>query len=228
MYLFYSRKYDYENFLCTLLLQGRQLNSAIAIRAFNVEVSRISTVVSNDNIGQMRLKFWEDAIEKIYDSEVKSIPDHPVIKEIKKAVEIHKLTKRFFQRLITSRNRPSNQGFVTTKQLEDYTENSNSSIYYLLFETNGIKNIHADHAASHLGKAQGIVNLLRSIQYLERTQFTPIPQEIIMRHGISQERILRDRPDDKGVEECIYEVASLAHQHLEKVIVLFYYTIKLR
>lgn len=37
-----------------------------------------------------------------------------------------------------------------------------------------------------------------------------------MRHGISQERILRDQKEDKGVEEAVFEVATVAHQHLEK------------
>ena len=80
-----------------------------------------------------------------------------------------------------------------------------------------IKNIHADHAASHLGKAQGITNLIRSIPYQSRRHAVPIPQEILMNHGVSQERILRNKEGDKGVEECIFHLASLAHQHLEKV-----------
>lgn len=157
----FFRKYDYENFLCTLLLNGNQRRCAFAIRAFNVEVSRISSVVSDDKIGMMRLKFWEDAVEKIYDTKNIHIPDHPVVLEVKKVVDEFKLSKRYFQRLVNSRNRPSNSQFVTTKQLEDYSEQSVSSIYYLLLETAGIKNVQADHAASHLGKSQGIVNILR-------------------------------------------------------------------
>lgn len=38
-----------------------------------------------------------------------------------------------------------------------------------------------------------------------------------MKNGVSQERILRNKHDDKGVQDCIFEVATLAHQHLEKV-----------
>lgn len=109
----------------------------------------------------MRLKFWEDSIEKIYDTKNIHIPDHPVVLEVKKIVDEFKLSKRYFQRLVNSRNRPSNTPFVTTKELEDYSEKTVSSIYYLLLETAGIKNVQADHAASHLGKSQGIVNILR-------------------------------------------------------------------
>lgn len=54
-----------------------------------------------------------------------------------------------------------NLTFMTVKDIEDYCEQSVSSVYYLILDSAGIKNVHTDHAASHLGKAQGITNLLR-------------------------------------------------------------------
>lgn len=45
--------------------------------------------------------------------------------------------------------------------MEKYVEKSVSNVYYLILEGCGVKNVHADHAASHLGKAQGIVQQIR-------------------------------------------------------------------
>lgn len=208
-------KYDYENFLATLLLKD-SVQSTITIRAFNVEISRIPQLTSDDKIAAMRLKFWDEAIDKIYDKNTVKVPDHPVVNELHQLSKSQKMTKQFFKRLIACRHRPRNQGFLTMKQLEEYAEHSVSNVYYLSLEARGIKNVHADHACSHLGKAQGIVNMLRSIPQLTRGQAMPIPQEILMRHGVSQERIIRSKNDNKGVEECVFEVATLAHQHLEK------------
>lgn len=53
--------------------------------------------------------------------------------------------------------------FSTLEDIEKYTEKTVSHVYYLILEGNKIKNIHADHAASHLGKAQGIVQQLRYV-----------------------------------------------------------------
>lgn len=209
------RQYDKENFLCTLLLKNPERRSALAIRAFNVEIARITGTVSDDKIGQMRLKFWEDTIDKLFKNDLKHVPDQPVIQELKTAIDSRKLTKRYFQRLISARLN-ANLRFVTTKQLEEYVENSVCSVLYLLLEAHGIRNVHADHAASHLGKAQGIANLLRSIPYQERRNVLPVPQEVLMQHGVSQERVLRNRKEDKGVEEVVFQLAGLAHQHLEK------------
>lgn len=49
--------------------------------------------------------------------------------------------------------------------METYAERSVSNVFYLILEGCGAKNIHADHAASHLGKAQGLVQQLRYIFY---------------------------------------------------------------
>ncbi|XP_062545008.1 NADH dehydrogenase (ubiquinone) complex I, assembly factor 6 homolog [Armigeres subalbatus] len=209
------RQYDKENFLCTLLLKNPERRSALAIRAFNVEIARITGTVSDDKIGQMRLKFWEETIDKLFKNDLKHVPEQPVIQELKTAIDAQKLTKRYFQRLISARLN-ANLRFVTTKQMEEYAENSVCSVLYLLLEAHGVRNVHADHAASHLGKAQGIVNLLRSIPHQERRNVVPVPQEVLMQHGVSQERVLRNRKEDKGVEEVIFQLAGLAHQHLEK------------
>ena len=100
----------------------------------------------------MRLKFWHDAIDKIYNIQTVNLPDHPVVRELASAIHANNLSKLYFSRLIKSRERPANTGFVTTKDLEKYAEDSVSSVYYLLANINNVRNVDVDHAVSHLGK----------------------------------------------------------------------------
>lgn len=81
----YFRTHDYENFLALLLIKDAKIKQhAFAIRAFNVELSRVHDVTTETKIAEMRMKFWEDAVDRIYgDSERKSIPDHAVVKQLK-------------------------------------------------------------------------------------------------------------------------------------------------
>lgn len=123
----------------------------------------------------------------------------------------------YFSRLIKCRERPPNRLFVTTTELEQYAEESVSSIFYLLAKILKCENLDVDHALSHLGKAQGIVNMLRAQSRPDRSKGVCIPQETMLQHGVSQERILRNKIDDKGVQDCVFEVASVANSHLEKV-----------
>lgn len=165
----------------------------------------------------MRLRFWSNSIDAIYSTDGRPVPEHPVIRQLKQTIDQHRLPKLYFTRLIRSRERTSNQPFITSKELEAYAEESNSSTLYLTARVLGADTTDIDHALSHLGKAQGIVNMLRAQPAQSRAYTVCVPQETLIKHGCSQERVLRDRKDDKAVHECTFEVASLAHSHLEKV-----------
>lgn len=112
--------------------------------------------------------------------------------------------------------------FETVEQLEQYVETSTSSIYYVLLKIFGTDDMNADHAASHLGKAQGIANMIRTLVALRgangrgMSALPPIPQEILLRHGCSYEQILRQRDNAVAVQDCLFDVASVAKIHLEK------------
>jgi len=80
-----SRKSDYENFLCTLLLPRNIKSAAFAVRAFNVEVAQVEDQVSDSKIGAMRLQFWTDALNKTYND---NPPRSPV------ALELHRVNER--------------------------------------------------------------------------------------------------------------------------------------
>lgn len=78
-WIFVYRKYDFENYLCTIYLRPKDRACAFAVRAFNIEVANIEGQVSNVSIGQMRLKFWEESIDKIFND---NPPHHPVTQEV--------------------------------------------------------------------------------------------------------------------------------------------------
>jgi NADH dehydrogenase [ubiquinone] 1 alpha subcomplex assembly factor 6 len=86
----------------------------------------------------------------------------------------------------------------------------------------GIKNIHADHAASHLGKAHGIVNLIRSIPYNAQRKIVALPQDVLLQHNVSHETVLRANCTT-DLKEAVFNIASRAKQHLDKVILPIYF-----
>lgn len=47
--------------------------------------------VSQPNIGLMRLKFWEDALEKCYSNDLRDIPKHPIALELFKVCLLYKM-----------------------------------------------------------------------------------------------------------------------------------------
>lgn len=137
------------------------------------------------------------------------------------AIAEHNLPKLYFHRLVQARERPSNAIFSNKADLEQFVEQSTSSIYYLLLKIVGVENLNADHAVSHLGKAQGICNMLRALAIPDmKTRsihaLPVIPQDVLLNYRCSYERVLRQQPNDEDVQNCVFEVASVANSHLEK------------
>lgn len=80
----------------------------------------------------------------------------------------------------------------------------------------GIENVHADHAASHIGKAQGITNIIRSTPHSAQQRVINLPQDVLLKHNVAQESIIRGR-NDKAIRDMIFDIATRAKQHLGKV-----------
>lgn len=210
------KKYDYENFICTILMKNLSRSVALAVRGFNVEVARVAEQVSQGTIGDMRFKFWEDIIDKCYSKDIKDVPKHPVAIELYKATSRVNLTKRYLKNLVSTRQTYLKaRGFKTLEEMEKYADHTVSSVYYLILEGCNVRNIEADHAASHLGKAQGIVQHIRNIPYSQKLNFIPIPEDILIKNQLSQEEVIRGK-ESKKLTDCVYEIASRAHQHLQK------------
>lgn len=62
-------------------------------------------------------------------------------------------------------------GRIPSKSVKSYSVFSPSS---------GVKDVHADHAASHIGKAQGIVTSLRATPYHSSRRKVYLPMDICM------------------------------------------------
>ncbi|XP_044514139.1 NADH dehydrogenase (ubiquinone) complex I, assembly factor 6 isoform X2 [Gracilinanus agilis] len=206
------RKRDYEGYLCCLLLPAEARSSAFALRAFNVELAQVKDSISQKTIGQMRMQFWRKAVEDMYSD---NPPHQPVAIELWKAVKRHNLTKRWLLKIIDEREKNlDDKAYRNIQELEAYAENTQSSLLYLTLEVLGVRNLHADHAASHIGKAQGIITCLRATPYHSSRRKVFLPMDICMLHSVSQEDFLR-KSQDKNVRDVIYDIASQGHLHLK-------------
>ncbi|XP_055020223.1 NADH dehydrogenase (ubiquinone) complex I, assembly factor 6 isoform X1 [Boleophthalmus pectinirostris] len=206
------RSRDYEGFVCSLLLPEEARRSSLALRAFNVELAQVKDSVSQKTIGLMRMQFWKTAIDEIYRDEP---PNQPISTELWRAVRKHYLTKRWLLRIIKEREKDlEDRAYRNLQELESYSENTQSSLLYLLLEALGVKNVHADHAASHLGKAQGIVTCLRATPYHSTRRRVYLPMDLCLKHGASQEEFIRGSREN-SVRDVVFDIASQAHAHLQ-------------
>ncbi|KAI4364862.1 hypothetical protein MLD38_020898 [Melastoma candidum] len=216
------RSYDYHHYLCLLELQPETRKAAFALRAFNVETSRAMDVASDPRIGLMRLVWWQEVIDKVYSNK---LVEHPTVTALSSVVSRNKVTKAWLKRSVEARINDARREVADMpedmEELEKYAEDTASTILYATLQLAGITSTAADHAASHIGKASGLLLLLRSLPYHanHNRHSIYIPRKVASKHGLLVEKSgqVEVRLDSReALCEAVFEMASVANAHLEK------------
>ncbi|KAI8925781.1 isoprenoid synthase domain-containing protein [Entophlyctis helioformis] len=205
------RTHDYENYLANIFTPSRSRAAAVAIRAFNVETAQIRDIVSEPNIGKMRIQWWRDGIDKTFKG---SPPSHPVMQTIARTLETTRLSQTWFKKILNAREAyMQDKQYDTIAELEDYAENTSSSVTYLHLEALGLQNVHAEHAASHIGKAIGICIAIRATPFdVSRRKFH-LPAEVMAQHSVVTEEVFRNGPSTE-LTDAIFTIATRANDQL--------------
>lgn len=216
------RSYDYHHYLCLLELPSNMRKAAFALRAFNIETARAMDVASDPRVGLMRLLWWQEAIDKIY---AKKLIEHPTAQALSSVIHENKITKGWLKRSVEARINDARREITDIpekmEELEKYAEDTASTILYTTLQAGGISSTAADHAASHVGKASGLLLLIKSLPYhaSRNRHFSYIPSEVASKHGLlikqgGQSEIRLDSRE--GLCDAVFEMASVASVHLQK------------
>ena len=63
-----ARRLDWERFMCAVFAPVCHRDALFALLAFDLELAKTRTVVSEPLLGEIRLQWWQDAIDKIYEA----------------------------------------------------------------------------------------------------------------------------------------------------------------
>ena len=235
------RKYDTPSHTLLAFIPPAAQAAYLAIRAFNIELARIPDSVSNSAVAAMRYQFWRDNITRAFSG---TPPKQPVSVLLAHAIAdletrtdgVSKLSRNWFMRIITAREQYSDgRPYPTLDALEKYAENTYSTLLYLTLQSLPMASVTADHVASHIGKASGIVAVLRGLPLvafppppnhhtntgalgggLERTKQGSVllPLDVMAKAHVKEEDVLRQGAEAPGLRDAIFEVATRASDHL--------------
>jgi hypothetical protein len=65
-YCLTPRKLDYPFYYASLFMTRPQRQATLALRAWNIEIAAIKTSVSKTQVGEMRIAWWKDHLDKLY------------------------------------------------------------------------------------------------------------------------------------------------------------------
>lgn len=86
----------------TARLAGDRAARLFPLYAFNLEVARIPSVVSEPLLGEIRLQWWRDAVAEIFDG--KPPRRHEVVAPLAEAIEAAALPRALFEQLLDARS----------------------------------------------------------------------------------------------------------------------------
>ena len=218
---------DFDNYLAGLLVPRQHRGAYFALRAFNVELATTKDQSNKNSMAaRMRFQWWRDVIDNIYSKQDEQFMQQPVAYALSHYCREHGLTRHWLERSLEARQRDvEKDSHESMDDLENYAEQGHSSILYLLLESMNIRNEHANYMASHIGVCSGITTLLRGFPYHVSKRQLYIPLDIVKRHSITVGQLLSGpqstQESQTALKDCIYDVASQAHGHLDRARSLF-------
>jgi NADH dehydrogenase [ubiquinone] 1 alpha subcomplex assembly factor 6 len=191
----------------------------------------------------MRLQFWRDNVSRFFTGSPLKQPVAILLSHVLEDLSARtggtaRMSKSWFLRIISAREQYiSNAPYPSLEALEKYAENTYSTLLYLTLQSLPITSLTADHIASHIGKAAGIVAVLRGLPLVA---FPPppkhhsnrsglagsldsqrssqgavtLPLDVMAEAGVREEDVLRRGAEAPGLRDAVFAVATRASDHL--------------
>jgi phytoene synthase len=203
------RRHDRDRFLASLCAPAARQPALWALLGFNYEIARVREVVSEPMLGQIRLQWWRDALDEIYDG--KPPRRHEVAEPLAAAVLGCGLDRSLLDSMIAAREQDlAGEPPASLAALEAYLEATSSN---LLRAQLAVLGAEADEAAQHVGIAWGLVGLIRALPYHAASKILYIPAEIAQAMDLHEQDVYRLRPSPP-LAAALEQLGDAAAAHL--------------
>jgi 15-cis-phytoene synthase len=203
---------DKDRYLASLFAPDHMRPRLLALYAFNVEIARIRETVSEVMLGDIRLKWWHDAIESLYAG---TRTGHPVVEALVPAIAEAGLPKDAFINMIAARQFDLyDDPMPSLSALEGYLgETSSMLIQLAAMILAGRQAPELAGVSGFAGVAMGIAGILRMLPFARAHGQCFIPKEILERHGVSPAHLIAAR-NPEAIATVLEELRAHAAMRL--------------
>src|ERR1700748_3706006 len=92
--------FDHDRLLTAIVAAPAGREHLFALYAFNIELAKVREVVTEPLIGQMRLQWWRDTLDRLYAGEIVA---HEVARPLQAAIQVCGVVRSAFDPLIDAR-----------------------------------------------------------------------------------------------------------------------------
>ncbi len=215
------RNSDHDRWLCALFVGADKREAVFSLLAFNSEIAKIRETVSEPILGDIRLKWWDEALDKIYNGEM---PAHPVAISLAPVINAYDLRRELFKEVLLGRTQDlSEEPPATYNNLQKYADQTGGALQILLSSVNGGDEIKS----RELGTCWALLGMIRAIPFHFQNGMVLVPQEMLARYHLTQHNFVLPE-NNAGLTELVKELAESVEERIQNLseIKTFHYSEK--
>jgi len=186
---------DRDRYLCAFFAPAKARAGLFAIAALNLELARLPDKVSEPMLGQIRLQWWRETIDSIYDGGAE--PRDDISRALAATITRFDLSRDIFERLIDARafdlfDDPP-EDMAATKAYIDATAGAVATLWLGVLGGTGENDLGAGacaQASHHVARAYGLSGLLRALPYHAQRGRLYLPASLMKQHQMRRENLL--------------------------------------
>ena len=153
------KRFDPDRYFTALVAPREQRNSLFALFAFNLEIAKICETVSEPMLGRIRLQWWREALEGIYNG---TPENHEIITALGPVINEHALSPELFEAMIDAREFDLEKR--NPKNIDEFLSYAGETSGILLKIVATLSNADQE-TAYKLGVIWAIIGLMKSISF---------------------------------------------------------------
>lgn len=196
------RRHDPDRFLLSLFAPRVHRPALWALFAFHYEIAKTREVVSETTIGLIRLQWWREAIEEIYED--KTVRPHEVLDDLKGVIKAYDLPRELFDNLIYAREFDLEDVIpANIEGLLNYCEYTNAPLMKLGLKIMGDED--NDTVVVDISRRYGLIGVIRAVPYRLKSRRMLLPQDILDKYDVSVQKMC-DFNEKGNLDKVIEEV----------------------
>lgn len=207
------REWDKDRYLATLLAPEAARDHLWAIYAFDAEIARIRTAVSETELGEIRYQWWRDAIDAIYED--RALEPHPVLLGLAPVIRAADLPRHAFINLIEARRFDLyDDPMPSLNDLEGYLGETSSVLMQLAARTlAGDESFALSDVTGAAGVAYGLARLLSTLPVQCARGQCFVPLELLEKYDLTPAHVVAGRRD-QGLDIIVSQLRHHAQRRL--------------
>jgi phytoene synthase len=203
------RTADRDHYLCDLFASATARPNLFALHAFNSEVARIRDSVSQPMLGEIRLRWWRDALHG-------DPSGHPVATALTSTIATLRLPLTAFDNLLEARQFDLyDDPMPRLNDLEGYAGETSSALMQLaaIILADG-EDPGTTELSGHGGVAYALAGILRALPTHAQRRQCFLPGDLMAAHGVSLDDVFAGRTTPPLLA-LLAEMRAITRRHLD-------------